>query len=92
MLLTPAEARATVRAMRSVPDVAGRLELSERTISAWEHIGVPGGRAEDNLRMIHEELQALDALLQRTPGARDAIADLTRRYGEMANKIRLKTS
>jgi hypothetical protein len=60
-----------------------RLELSAKTIWTWEAIGRPGGRSVDDLRMIREELKILATISD------SRARELERRYGSMANKIRL---
>lgn len=77
---------------RYIKDVGARLDLSRRTIETWERIGRPGGRAEDNLRMIREELKILADLAKERPGAKAAVQELSARYGAMANIIRLSTN
>jgi len=74
---------------RQIPDIAARLELSRRTIDGWERMGIPGGRPEDTLRMIREELALLEALIADDPATEPAVRELQRRYGDMANKVRL---
>ena len=48
-------------------DVELLIYESQHIIGAWEGMGVPGGRAEDNLRIIREHLMKLVAVSKARP-------------------------
>jgi hypothetical protein len=74
---------------RTVPDPEVHLELARRTLTGWEAIGMPGGSARDNLRMIHQELQRLAEIRKAFPSTAKVVDDFGARFGAIANKIRL---
>jgi len=67
-----------------------RLALSARTIALWEQMGgLPSGKPEDTMRMIREEAQILHAMAAEHLELADEANAVARRYGALANRVRL---
>jgi hypothetical protein len=74
------------------PAMLDRLAMSERVITGWENLGKPGGRAEDNLLLIRDELAALAKIAAEHPAKSETVTRLGERYSAMAMRIRLSAN
>jgi hypothetical protein len=72
--------------------IAKLLGDSAQIIAGWEAIGVPTGRAEDNLRIIREHMIKLAEVSTAMPHLADEVETLAMRYGAMATRIRLRAN
>lgn len=76
-----------------MPDAIDELlRQSRHIITSWEALGVPGGRAEDNLRVIREHLNKLAEVSKLRPSLAAEIETLAGRYAAIAAKIRLRAN
>jgi hypothetical protein len=65
-----------------------RVTLSRQTLAAYEANGVPGGRREDVLRMLAEEILILRGIEARLKPKTSTIADLIVRWEDMRARVR----
>jgi hypothetical protein len=76
-----------------MPDAIDKLLADSRhIIEAWEALGVPGGRPDENLRVIREHMLQLVSVSKARPSLAFEVQDLALRYGAMATKIRLRSN
>jgi hypothetical protein len=60
---------------------------SKKIVSAWERHGLPGGRDEDNLRMIAEEVALLDSMAIAHPRRAKGLRRLADRYRSIRSRM-----
>lgn len=73
-------------------DIELLVDESQLIITAWEQMGVPGGRAEDNLRIIREHLSKLAEVSKARPTLAGEVEALASRYAAMAVRIRMRSN
>lgn len=68
-----------------------RVDLSRRTVSGWEEVGM-SGRPGDQIRMLTEELQILDGIVGEHIDLVDEVGPLIGRYQQMLLRAKLSVN
>jgi hypothetical protein len=65
-----------------------RVEFSKRVITGWEAQGIPGGRLEDSMGILWEEVSYLRKIARDHPDLAERAGVVIERYERMASKLR----
>lgn len=63
----------------ATPDDLARMTLSRVTLEGLERAGM-GGRAEDNRRMLREEIAIIEGFIAKYPAKADTLGKVVARY------------
>jgi hypothetical protein len=69
-----------------------RLILSRRIIASWERLETSGGKIEDLMRMIGEEITILEGIVAAHPQKALTVGDLIRRYRDLGEQQRVRAN
>ncbi len=73
------------------PFLEQRLNLSRQTLYAWQQ-QEPGGRLQDLLAMVHEEVKILDGLRREHPDYEESISALIDAYSTLTDGLKRKAN
>ena len=70
-----------------IDELLRHAKAPKKVVSAWEKHGLTGGRTEDNLRMISEELGLLESLAVAHPRRAKGLRRLADRYRAVRTQL-----
>jgi hypothetical protein len=65
-----------------------RIISSRQVLGIYERNGLPGGRIEDTLRMLSEEIAFLRGHIERYPETTESISALIRRWEGIRDRVK----
>lgn len=72
----------------TIDEAKHRINLSRRTVTGWEKVGM-SGRPGDQIRMLTEELQILDGIVGEHVDLVDEVGPLIGRYQQLLLRAKL---